>query len=284
VQDGRALIVDVGINSAVPLLLAALGELGLTPAAVDYLFLTHVHLDHAGGAGTLMRQLPNARAVLHPRAAPHMIDPEKLIAGTKVVYGEPTYARVYGEIVPIPAERIVVTRDGERLRLGAREFEILHTPGHALHHHTLFDLQARAMFTGDVFGISYRMFDTARGPWVVITTTPTQFDPVQMRQSVDRIAACRPESVYLMHYSRVREVQQLAEELRLQIDACVALAERHARDPERHAVLRSGMRELWLQRLATHGSTLAPAQVEAMLQMDLELNVQGLEAWLDRRR
>ncbi len=284
VQDGRAMIVDVGTSHAVPFLLAALAELGLGPDAVDWLFLTHVHLDHAGGAGTLLRQLPRARALLHPRGAAHMIAPEKLIAGTKAVYGEETYARVYGEIVAMAPERVDVTRDGERLRLGAREFEIAHTPGHALHHHVLVDLGARSVFTGDTFGLSYRAFDTEQGPWVLVTSTPTQFDPAQLEASIDRIVGYAPESAYLMHYSRVGDIPRLAAELKLQIGEYVALAERHAAAAERHAAMRADMRGLWQRRLDAHGCRLAAGRIDELLETDLELNVQGLEAWLERRR
>src|SRR5262252_1762272 len=135
VDEGRAAFVDVGTNSSVPFLLGALAELGIARAAVDYLLLTHVHLDHAGGAGALMRELPNARAFVHPRGAPHLIDPGKLIAGSKVVYGEARYAQLYGELVPIPAARVHEVADGERVRLGGRTLELIHTPGHALHHY-----------------------------------------------------------------------------------------------------------------------------------------------------
>jgi glyoxylase-like metal-dependent hydrolase (beta-lactamase superfamily II) len=284
VQDGRALIVDVGPNASLPLLLTALGELGLGPEAVDYVFLTHVHLDHAGGAGLLLRALPHARALLHPRGAPHMVDPAKLIAGAKAVYGAADFARLYGEIVPVPAERVVTTRDGEHLRLGSREFEILYTPGHALHHHALFDVGARAVFTGDVFGVSYRTFDTARGPWALITTTPTQFDPEQMRRSIDRIVALAPESVYVTHFSRLQAVPQVARELHAQIDATVALAQRCAAAPERSAALAAGMRALVHERLALHGCQLPAAEIDRLLGLDMRLNALGLEAWLDRQR
>ena len=184
-QDGRAAFVDVGTNDSVPYLLAALRALGLEPAAVDYVLLTHVHLDHAGGAGRLMRSLPNARCVLHPRGAPHMIDPARLIAGSRAVYGPERFERLYGRIEPIEAGRVHVTRDGERLSLAGREFEILHTPGHALHHQVFVDLAHRGIFTGDTFGISYRELDSAAGAFIFPTTTPTQFDPAQLRASVE---------------------------------------------------------------------------------------------------
>ncbi|HEV7713950.1 MAG TPA: MBL fold metallo-hydrolase, partial [Steroidobacteraceae bacterium] len=105
---GRAAFVDVGTTHSVPYLLAALDVLGVARSAVDYVFLTHVHLDHAGGAGRLMQELPNAQAVLHPRGSPHLVEPEKLIAASKTVYGEELYRRLYGDIVPIPAERVIV--------------------------------------------------------------------------------------------------------------------------------------------------------------------------------
>src|SRR5215469_11391196 len=139
VDSGRAAFVDVGTNDSVPYLLAALDELGIPRAAVDYVLLTHVHLDHAGGAGRLMRELPGARAVLHPRGAPHMLDPSKLIAGSRAVYGPERFARLYGELLPIPRERMLVTTDGQRVPLGNRTLELIHTPGHALHHQSVVD-------------------------------------------------------------------------------------------------------------------------------------------------
>ena len=135
VDEGRAAFVDVGTNDSVPYLLGALDELGIARAAVDYLLLTHVHLDHAGGAGALMQELPNARALLHPRGAPHMIDPTRLVAGAKAVYGEESFRRMYGELLPIPSSRVRVVADGDRVALGSRSLELIHTPGHAQHHY-----------------------------------------------------------------------------------------------------------------------------------------------------
>ncbi len=281
-DHGRAAFVDVGTNFSVPYLLAALGELGIARAAVDYVFLTHVHLDHAGGAGLLMRELPRARAVLHPRGAPHMIDPAKLIAGSKLVYGAARFARLYGELLPIAGERVQVAGDGERVSLGERTLELIHTPGHALHHYALVDPAHASLFSGDTFGISYRALDTAQGNFITPSTVPTQFDPAQHLASIDRMLAWRPESVYLMHFSRVSGVPRLGALLKSQIEELASLARRHAQDPERGARIRADMLALWLRLARAHGVCLPDDEIEHVLSNDLTLNTQGLIAWLDR--
>ncbi|WP_224240192.1 MBL fold metallo-hydrolase [Hyalangium gracile] len=283
-HEGRAAFVDTGTTHSVPYLLAALDELGLAREAVDYVLLTHVHLDHAGGAGRLMQALPNARAVLHPRGAPHMVDPTKLIAGSIAVYGEDVYRELYGELVPIPAERVMTTHDGQRLSLAGRELELLHTPGHALHHHTIVDLSHRNLFTGDTFGLSYRELDTESGAFIVPTTTPTQFDPEQLIASVDRLLGYAPRALYLTHYSRVTDVPRLGELLKLQIREFVAIALRHRDAADRHEAISADMRALWLGLLRRHGCMLSEEQLDEVLGGDLQLNTQGLIAWLDRQR
>ena len=273
---------DVGTNDSVPYLLAALEALGIAPESVDYLLLTHVHLDHAGGAGRLMRELPNATAVLHPRGAPHMIDPEKLIIGSQAVYGEERFRRLYGEILPIPPERVQTTQDGDRLHLAGREFEILHTPGHALHHQVFVDRAHACIFTGDTFGLSYRELDSPRGALIIPTTTPTQFDPEQLIASVDRLLSYSPEAMYLMHFSRVTDVPRLGESLKGQIREFARIARQSAGAADRAAAIRAGMSELWRELALRHGCRLAPERVLALLEGDLDLNTQGLIVWLAR--
>ena len=279
---GRAAFVDVGTNDSVPYLLAALAELGIARESVDYVLLTHVHLDHAGGAGALMRELPNARAVLHPRGAPHMIDPSRLIAGSRAVYGEERFARLYGELVPIPRERVRVAADGERVTLGSRTLELIHTPGHAMHHYAVVDAAHASIFSGDTFGIAYPPLATARGSFITPSTVPTQFDPEQHLASIDRMTAYRPESIYLMHFSRVTGVPRLAGLLKSQIRELTGIARRHAHAPDRAAAIRADMLALWIALAAREGSTLDEGALARALESDLELNTQGLIAWLDR--
>ena len=281
---GRAAFVDVGTNHSVPLLLAALADLGIAPADVDYVFLTHVHLDHAGGAGALLTQLPRARAVLHPRGAPHMIDPAKLIAGSMAVYGEAQYRRLFGELVPIAADRILIAEHGARVGFGDRELEVLHTPGHALHHYCLVDAAHAAVFTGDTFGLSYRELDTAAGAFIVPTTTPTQFDPDQLIASIDLLMSRRPQSAYLMHFSRVTGLPALAQRLRHQVREFARLAAAHAGLADPAPAIRADMRALWIGLARAHDIADPENAVDAVLSKDLELNTQGLVAWLARRR
>jgi glyoxylase-like metal-dependent hydrolase (beta-lactamase superfamily II) len=282
VDQGRAAFVDVGTNSSVPYLIGALDELGIAPDAVDYLLLTHVHLDHAGGAGLLMQQLPNARALLHPRGAPHMIDPTKLIVGAKAVYGAGHFQRLYGELLPIPAARVRVVADGERVALGGRMLELIHAPGHAQHHYVVVDAAHASIFSGDTFGISYRALDTENGAFITPSTVPTQFDPEQHIASIDRMLAYRPESIYLMHFSRVTDVPRLAGSLKAQIADLARIARAHASDPDPQAGIRADMLALWRALARDHGCRLSDSELEHALAGDLTLNTQGLIAWLAR--
>src|SRR4249920_2291592 len=254
VSGGRAAVIDTGPNTAVPLILAALGQLQLAPDQVDFLFLTHVHLDHAGGAGELMRALPRATCVVHPRGAPHMIDPAKLISGTRAVYGDALYASLYGEILPIARERLAIAQDGQRFELAGRTFECVHTPGHALHHQAIVDHGAVSIFSGDTFGVSYREFDTANGPWIMPTTTPTQFDPGQLKASIVRLMQFRPRRLYLTHYSEVQECARLANDMVDAIDEFVRIA--RAGGPHGMANIRLDLRRFAHESLREHGCAM----------------------------
>jgi glyoxylase-like metal-dependent hydrolase (beta-lactamase superfamily II) len=282
VDDGHAAFVDTGAAPAAPRLLAALDELGVAREQVDYLFITHVHLDHAGGAGQLMQALPNARAVLHPRGAPHMVDPSKLIAGSMQVYGEAMYRQLYGEIVPIPAERVIVPADGERLRLGRRTFEFFDAPGHARHHHCLVDLDHRDAYGGDNFGICYREFDTARGPFMLPTTTPVQFEPGALHATIDRLMSYRPARIFQTHFGPVTDLERLARDLHDSLDELVRIARRHAAAPDRLARIEADLFGYFSARLDEHGYGGDLARRHEMLDGDVRLNAAGLEVWLSR--
>jgi glyoxylase-like metal-dependent hydrolase (beta-lactamase superfamily II) len=282
VEDGHGIFIDCGTNHSVPALLATLELAGLEPADVDWLIPTHVHLDHAGGAGLLVQALPNARVLAHPRAAPHLIDPARLIAGATAVYGEAEIARSYGRIEPVPADRVDVSRDDMVLDFRGRALRLIDTPGHARHHHCIHDERSGGWFTGDTFGISYRELDTARGPFLFPTTTPVQFEPEALKISIDRLMQADPTAMYLTHYGRIDARAELAQGLVEQIEAMVALGRGVGAGPGRHAALRAALRVAYLQRIRAHGCTLGDDAIAEVIGMDLELNAQGLGVWLDR--
>lgn len=282
VENGRGAFVDTGTNNSVPLLLDALEREGLAEGDVEYVFLTHIHLDHAGGAGLLMQHLPNARCVLHPRGAPHMVDPERLIAGTIGVYGEQRTREMYGDIVPIDEGRILVAEDEDWFEMSGRRFQAWHTEGHARHHYVLHDPQARGVFTGDSFGISYRELDTERGAFIFPTTTPASFDPAEAHKAVDRIMACAPRYLYLTHYSRVDALDRLAADMHAGIDAFADLAMAHKDDEDRDAKIQAAVDDHLSARLVEHGFKGDREAIWSVLNIDIVLNAQGLVAWLER--
>lgn len=282
VEGKRAAIIDTGVNSSVPRVLDALRAKGLAPAQVDFVILTHIHLDHAGGAGALMAQLPNAKLTVHPRGARHMIDPAKLAASALAVYGEDTMQSLYGDIVPVARERVIETPDGASISLNGREFTFYDTPGHARHHVCALDAKSGHLFAGDTFGLSYREFDYDGRQFIFPSSSPTQFDPDAAHRSLDLMVSLRPGAIYVTHYSQVREIARLADDMHRLIDAHADLA-RSVRGTgvERHARLRAGVDEIAMNEARRYGWRLGREEVMAVLGGDLELNAQGLAIWLD---
>lgn len=283
VERGRAAFIDSGTTHSVPRFLEALSEAGLEVGDVDWVILTHVHLDHAGGAGALMQTLPHARLAVHPRGARHMVDPSLLIAGATQVYGEEVMRRDYGDITPVAEDRVVEATDGMAIDLAGRTLLCLDTPGHAKHHLAVHDERANAFFTGDIFGLSYRELDTERGPFIIPTTSPVQFDPVEAHASVDRMMKYTPEAMYLTHYGRVEHVPRLAQDLHDQLDAMVEIARAQAHAHDRERVVAEAFRQLYIDRAWAHGVTLPAEQIADLLRVDIRLNAQGILVWLDRQ-
>lgn len=284
--DGDAALVDVGSNFSVPLILRALESRGIAREQVRYVCATHVHLDHAGGAGELMRQLPQATLVVHPRGARHMIDPSALYAGARAIYGDAVMARHYGELVPVSESRVQIVNDGDRLPFGQRSLLFLDTPGHANHHYSVVDEQADLVFAGDTFGVSYRSLDTDRGAFIFPSTSPVHFDPEAAHRSVERLCALQPQAVHVAHFGRLTEVPRLAGALHDGIDAHAEIAMRVVDEDETAQVEIIGRDLLeWFSRsLDAHGVSLPAEQLRDTLAMDLQMNTQGLIVWLQRRR
>ncbi len=281
VDAGRVAVIDTGSNAALPSVLRALAELALGVDAVDYVILTHIHLDHAGGAGAMMGAFPNAKLVVHPRGVRHMVNPARLMAATEEVYGRELARSLYGELVPVAAERVVATTDGLTLSIGGRRLVCYDAPGHAKHHVVIHDSQAAAVFTGDTFGLSYREMDVGGRAFVFPTTTPSQFEPDELRRSVERILALQPEAVYLTHFSRIAPPEPLAADLLRRLERLVAIT-RSAAIGAREAIvprIATEIADFLLAEARQHGVRLADEEVLALWRNDIDLNAQGLALW-----
>jgi hydroxyacylglutathione hydrolase len=283
VDHGRVAIIDTGGNGAVPHILAALAGLNIEPEAVDWVILTHLHLDHAGGAGSLMYALPRARLMVHPNGICHMANPSRLWEKAVDTFGAVQAFRLHGRLVPVDERRIFPSHDGMELPLGERILHLLDTPGHTLSHIGIWDEHARVCFAGDAFGVSYREFDVGSRAFVFPATSSSQFDPVAMMESIDRMIAHEPRAIYLAHYDRVNGAERLSADLFRLIHAQMAIA-RAARGDGlvRHAEILAGLEELVREECARQRWALNEEISLNMLRLDLSLNARGLAAWLDR--
>ena len=285
-DSGELAFIDTGSSNNVAGLLEIISELGFTLDAVRYVMPTHVHLDHAGGAGRLMANCPKAQLVVHHKGAPHMIDPSRLQQGATAVYGEELFQQVFGDLVPVDASRVVAAADGDRFPLGSREILFIDTPGHANHHGCFFDTRDRALFTGDTFGLSYPEFNKPDNPWIMATTTPVAFDPEAWFNSLERLMALEPATACLTHFGQLSDPAREVTKLRKSIEQHVAVAlqeEARAEETGRYDRLHQALQQVLLDSLENHGVELPADQQKTLLALDLDLNAKGLEVWLIRR-
>ena len=277
-QKNKVAIIETGSNFSVPAVENALLQIGLAFTDVSYIIPTHVHLDHAGGAGELMKQCLNARLIAHPRGARHLIDPSKLIAGALAVYGEEKFTEYYGEIIPIVANRVTVADDNYILDFDGRELRFIDTPGHARHHFCIWDKSTKSMFTGDTFGVSYRDLDCDGNAYILPSTSPVQFDPEALIRSIKRIMEFNPERVCLTHFSAIQPTQKILNQLINSIHFVSDLAIQYADKKDAESIIYRNMMNYFLKGLNEIGlrdKTFA----EKRLSLDVKINTQGLIYW-----
>ena len=277
-QKNKVIIIETGSNYSVPHVKEALSQVGLSFSDVSYVIPTHVHLDHAGGAGLLMMQCQNAALVIHPRGARHLIDPSKLVAGAKVVYGENKFKEYYGEIFPIDANRVIQADDNFILDFDGRELRFIDTPGHARHHFCIWDKATKSMFTGDTFGISYRDLDHQDELYILPSTSPVQFDPEALIQSINRIMEFKPERVCLTHFSAIKPTKKATNKLIESIHFVSNLAIKYADKDDSESIIYKKMMDYFLEGLNEIGFQNND-YAKDRLSLDVLINTQGLIYW-----
>lgn len=280
IENGHVAVVDTGVEKTCDRVKAALSQQDLSLNDVDFIIPTHVHLDHAGGAGKLMSVCPNAKMVIHPFGSRHMIDPARLIAGAEAVYGKQGLRDSVGEIIPVDEGRVIEAGDLFRIRLDERELLFLDTPGHARHHFCVWDEKSRGFFTGDTFGIAYPELACEGHAFIFPPTTPVQFDPAAWHVSIDRLMAWHPERMYLTHFGQLNDPVMYMDALHRMIDDLAALA-LECDAPE--TALAPAVQRYFHQELKNCGCQLSGTPLALVLDLDLDIIVQGLIVWLQRR-
>lgn len=198
--DGReAALVETGPTSTVEQLLEGIQAAGVPLEALRHLIVTHIHLDHAGASGVLLQRLPHAKVYVHPVGAPHLADPTRLLASAARLYGD-LLKPLWGEVVPVPSDRLVAVPDGERLRVAGRVLVAFDTPGHARHHHAFLDEATGLLFTGDVAGVRMPGVRYVRPP-----TPPPELDLEAWSASIARLRALKATGLCLTHFDVYRE-------------------------------------------------------------------------------
>jgi glyoxylase-like metal-dependent hydrolase (beta-lactamase superfamily II) len=276
VSGDECAFIETNTAHAVPKLLAALAAQGRAPGDVRYVIVTHVHLDHAGGAHALMAHCPNATLLAHPRAARHLIDPAKLVAGATAVYGAEAFAALYGTVRGVDAARVRALDDGAEVPFGAGALRFMHTRGHANHHFVVHDPAVDAVFTGDAFGLVYPRLQRA-GLIAFPSTSPTDFDGPAAHASVDRIVALGARSACLTHFGAQTRQRDIAEQLHAWLTRSEKLMEeaRERPEPEREAFVEARLTAAFDETAARAGLTLDAADRE-LVAFDRKLNAQGL--------
>jgi glyoxylase-like metal-dependent hydrolase (beta-lactamase superfamily II) len=286
-EEGRACaFVETNTAHAVPTLLKALEAHGRTPEDVQYVIITHIHLDHAGGAGQLMAACPNATLLAHPKAAPHAVDPSRIVRGATAVYGEERFASLYGEVRPIPEERVVAMDDDSTVQLGNHTLRFLHTRGHANHHMCVFDETANGVFTGDSFGILYPALQR-NGLFAFPSTSPTDFDGPAAIEALDRIVGTGAARVWPTHFDVHTDLAGIADQLRPMLERSTALVDEAdasgIEDEALDAWFDRAVRAMFEERLVAAGLADDPV-VRRQVELDIDLNGQGLAFAVRKRR
>ena len=277
-QGNKVAIIETGNKYSVTNVQKALEMDGLRFSDVAYIIPTHVHLDHAGGAGELMNRCQNAQLIVHPRGARHMIDPSKLIAGAIAVYGEANYKKLYGEIMPIDSSRVIEADDNFILDFEGRELKFIDTPGHARHHFCIWDEMTGSMFTGDTFGVSYREFDKGNEVYIFPSTSPIQFDPEALIKSIEKLITYRPKRVCLTHFSAIDPTNKVVDQLIDGIHFVSSLAKEYASHREAEEIIQDEMMSYFLKGVKKIGNDDLEF-CRDRLKLDVEINTQGLIYW-----
>ena len=289
INDGEeAAFVDNITRFSIPYLMECLEREGLAPEQVRYAIVTHIHLDHSGGTAELLKHCPNATVLCHPRAARHIIDPSRLVASARPIYGEEEFDRLYGDIEPVDEGRVQIIEDAEVVDFGSRTLTFYDSPGHARHHHVIHDSGTNTIFAGDAFGTAYRQLQGGTKPFMNYVCAPPEFDPEAARNTIQRIVDLGADRIYTTHFGPSPDIQYGAEQQSRSLDAFEALAKSAAEsDLEGDALQQycyDGCLKIITDELEIAGLDIADEEVHKWSTTELNITSQGVAVFAQKLR
>lgn len=273
IDEKELTIVETGPSPSVKYVKKGLDLLGFSLKEVKYIIVTHVHLDHAGGVGLLIKECPNAQVVVHPKGARHLADPKRLAAGARAVYGD-SFAELFDPIVPVPEERLLIKGEGDELEIGPTcTLEFLDTPGHAKHHFSIYDPVSNGIFTGDTVGIRYEQLIRDGVNLFLPSTSPNHFDPTAMHKAINRIRDLHVERIYYGHFGMTELIEQALDEVSNWLNIFVEEGEKIFAAGDGYAELATRL----LYRVKEHLRTLdVPDNHDVYILINLDMQVSAL--------
>ena len=282
IRDEKTVIIETGTAPSNSKIHGLLKELEIDPQEIDAIFVTHIHLDHSGGAGLLMQQCPNATLYVHGRGIKHLVHPERLVESAKFVYGK-DYKALFDPVYPVDENRIVVIGEGEDFQIGKNRFlNVYDAPGHALHHSFFFDTASKGIFSGDSAGLYYQNLFYHQGVELCLpATTPTQFDPKAMNQTLSKMMDLDPKCIYFTHFGASENAMELLQQVKEWVPLFGEEGVEFFRSQKSLEDLTSFFRRRVNQWLEERNVALNSGGLQ-YLEYDLKLNAQGVIAYAQR--
>jgi len=273
IAEEELTLVETGPSPSLKYIKKGLETLGFTLDDVKYVIVTHIHLDHAGGAGLLLQECPNAKVVVHPRGERHLIDPSKLAAGARAIYGD-SFSEIYDPIIPISADRLLVKTEGDTLEIGPDcTLKFYNTPGHSKHHFSVYDPVSNGMFTGDTAGVRYEQLIQEGIDLYLPTTSPNHFNPKDMEESIGRFREMNIDRVYFGHFGMTEQPDGALQQVLEWLDIFVEEGEQVMAEGIGYDELASRMLAKVKSHLRTKG---IPDEHEIYIILNLDMQISAL--------
>ncbi|MGJ7923137.1 MBL fold metallo-hydrolase [Neobacillus sp. LXY-4] len=279
-------IIETSASPSIPYLLQGLKDLQLAPEDIKYIIVTHIHLDHAGGAGLLLQHCPNATVVVHPKGARHLADPSRLIAGAQAVYGE-KFSELFDPILPIPTDRLIVMNDQDQLKIGPNcSLTFFDSPGHANHHFSIYYPSGNGIFTGDTAGVFYPQLKRDGVELYLPSTSPNQFDPEKMRESLLKFEEMNLDRIYFGHYGMSTRPNEVYSQVRMWLNIFVEAAEQAYQQHTKFETRVEATIQKILAQVSDYIQTKGIAEdhpAYEVIKLDIDICSKGLIDFLDRK-